>query len=97
MPEGSVLVELSVSLDGFVAGPNVDVDRPLGDGGDRLHDWMFSGRTPEEAEAFEVESFANVGALVMAGGCSTLASDPGATTRRSMRRASSSPIGRRQG
>ncbi len=36
MPEGSVLVELSVSLDGFVAGPNVDVDRPLGDGGDRL-------------------------------------------------------------
>jgi dihydrofolate reductase len=65
MPEGSVLVELSVSLDGFVAGPNVDVDRPLGDGGDRLHDWMFSGRTPEEAEAFEVESFANVGALVM--------------------------------
>src|SRR6266545_2363754 len=45
MAEGTVLVELSVSLDGYIAGPNVDVDRPLGDGGDRLHEWMFSGRT----------------------------------------------------
>ena len=65
MPQGNVLVELSVSLDGYIAGPNVDIDRPLGDGGDRLHEWMFTDRTQEEIDAFEVESFANVGAIVM--------------------------------
>jgi hypothetical protein len=32
--------------DGFVAGPNVDVENPLGDHGVRLHDWMFRDRPP---------------------------------------------------
>jgi dihydrofolate reductase len=30
-----------MSLDGFVAGPNQTVDDPLGEGGERLHDWAF--------------------------------------------------------
>jgi hypothetical protein len=46
MPEGSVLVELSVSLDGFVAGPNVDVDRPLGDGGGQAPRLDVLGKNP---------------------------------------------------
>ena len=36
---------LSVSLDGFVAGPNQSVDAPLGVGGDRLHEWAFETRS----------------------------------------------------
>jgi dihydrofolate reductase len=32
---------MSVSLDGFVAGPNERVDNGLGDGGERLHEWVF--------------------------------------------------------
>lgn len=32
---------MSVSLDGFVTGPNPSLDNPLGDGGHRLHEWIF--------------------------------------------------------
>jgi hypothetical protein len=32
---------ISVSLDGFVAGPAQDADNPLGVGGMRLHEWVF--------------------------------------------------------
>jgi hypothetical protein len=32
---------ISMSLDGFVAGPNQSVDNPLGIGGRRLHEWAF--------------------------------------------------------
>ncbi len=31
--------QISISLDGFVAGPNQSIDNPLGEGGERLHDW----------------------------------------------------------
>ena len=34
---------MSVSLDGFVAGPNEGPDNGLGDGGLRLHDWLMIG------------------------------------------------------
>jgi dihydrofolate reductase len=40
-----LIVELSISLDGFVAGPNDAPDNPLGDGGQRLFDWYQSGDT----------------------------------------------------
>jgi dihydrofolate reductase len=36
-----VTSHLSISLDGFVAGPNQSVDNPLGEGGMRLHQWAF--------------------------------------------------------
>lgn len=32
---------MSMSLDGFIAGPNERADNGLGDGGERLHDWFF--------------------------------------------------------
>jgi dihydrofolate reductase len=35
-------VDISMSLDGFVAGPNPTLERPLGDGGDGLHEWAFA-------------------------------------------------------
>ena len=34
---------MSVSVDGFIAGPNESPDNGLGDGGHRLHDWLFAG------------------------------------------------------
>src|SRR5690606_497871 len=34
---------MSMSLDGFIAGPNVCPDNGLGDGGLRLHEWLFPG------------------------------------------------------
>lgn len=37
----STVLYMSMSLDGFVTGPNESPDNPLGDGGDRLHEWIF--------------------------------------------------------
>jgi dihydrofolate reductase len=42
---GKVTFNIAVSLDGFVAGPNDSPDNGLGDGGERLFDWYFSGDT----------------------------------------------------
>ena len=35
-----VRVHISTSLDGYVAGPNQSQEEPLGEGGERLHDWL---------------------------------------------------------
>jgi len=40
---GKVFVDLSMSLDGFITGPNDSVELPLGEGGERLHDWIVGG------------------------------------------------------
>ena len=40
---GPAVVDLSVSLDGFIAGPDDGPDNPLGDGGRRLFDWWTAG------------------------------------------------------
>jgi dihydrofolate reductase len=36
---------MSMSLDGYVAGPDQDLEHPLGVGGPRLHEWVFETRT----------------------------------------------------
>jgi dihydrofolate reductase len=41
-----VMVALSMSLDGFIAGANDGADQPLGEGGERLFRWYFDGDTP---------------------------------------------------
>ena len=56
---------VSMSLDGFIAGPNVSVENGLGDGGEQLHDWMFAGNTGEESEAAQRAQFATTGAILM--------------------------------
>ena len=37
----ATVLYMSMSLDGFIAGPNVRPDNGLGDGGQRLHDWII--------------------------------------------------------
>ncbi len=37
----SVTSHISISLDGFVAGPNQSTENPIGEGGMRLHEWAF--------------------------------------------------------
>ena len=39
----STILYMSMSLDGFIAGPNEGPDNGLGDGGQRLHDWVLTG------------------------------------------------------
>jgi dihydrofolate reductase len=38
----SLTSQITVSLDGFVAGPNQSLENPLGEGGERLHEWAIS-------------------------------------------------------
>ena len=68
--------KISMSLDGFVAGPSQSVDNPLGIGGGRLHEWAFQlavfrallgfeGGVVNESTPVVEESLANIGATVM--------------------------------
>jgi dihydrofolate reductase len=45
----ATVLYMSMSLDGFVAGPNEGPDNGLGDGGERLHDWSMTGADDVEA------------------------------------------------
>jgi dihydrofolate reductase len=67
---------ISIPLDGSVAGPNQSMENPLGEGGERLHDWVVglaAWREPHGLDGGEVnestriveESRTNVGAAVM--------------------------------
>ena len=38
---GIVTCQISISLDGFVAGPKQSIENPIGEGGMRLHEWVF--------------------------------------------------------
>ena len=74
---GKVVFNMTVSLDGFVAGPNDNPDNGLGDGGDALFSWYASGDTeipisdgnmvlkvsPQSAEILK-QAFATYGAGV---------------------------------
>jgi dihydrofolate reductase len=61
---GRVTCEISMSLDGFIAGPNVRVGNGMGDDGDRLHEWMFDAKTETDAAIVD-ETFASTGAVLI--------------------------------
>jgi dihydrofolate reductase len=72
----NVTCQISISLDGFVAGPNQSMDNPIGEGGMRLHQWALAtdawqeqhglaggDRTPDSLVAEEVVQ--GIGAYIM--------------------------------
>ncbi len=60
-----VTCQISMSLDGFVAGPDQSREDPLGRGGERLHEWAFGpGRTAEDARIADA-ALDGIGAYVM--------------------------------
>jgi dihydrofolate reductase len=89
-----VFVDISVSLDGFVAGPNARLEQPLGEQGERLHEWIVGldawrerhglegGERSVDNELVE-ETLARTGAVVMgrrmwSGGSGPWENDPNA-------------------
>ena len=38
---GKLTLDISMSLDGFIAGPDPTLEEPLGRGGEGLHEWVF--------------------------------------------------------
>jgi dihydrofolate reductase len=73
---GKVVVDITMSLDGFIAGPNDGPELPLGEGGERLHEWVFDlaswrephglagGKADRDSEVLD-EAFRTVGAIVV--------------------------------
>jgi dihydrofolate reductase len=59
-----VICDMSMSLDGYVTGPNDSRENPFGDGAGMLHDWMFDASTDQDREILQ-EMIDNVGAIVM--------------------------------
>jgi len=72
----SIRCQISISLDGFVAGPNQSLENPIGEGGLRLHEWVFGtaawrrqhgledGEPGPDSDVVD-EVVANVGAFIM--------------------------------
>ena len=91
---GELKLDITMSLDGFVAGPNQTLEQPLGAGGERLHEWAYAmatwreqhGRAGGEANADDEvyrESVDSTGAVLMgrkmfSGGAGPWADDPNA-------------------
>lgn len=46
----AAVLDMSISLDGFIAGPNAGPGNGLGDGGQRLHDWALTGSDSDGME-----------------------------------------------
>ena len=46
-------LDISMSLDGFIAGPNQTFEQPLGEGGERLHEWAFGAQSWRETHGRE--------------------------------------------
>lgn len=59
-----VVVEISMSLDGYITGPNEGVDNPLGDDDGALHEWMFGAGVDADAKVV-AELYETSGAVVM--------------------------------
>jgi dihydrofolate reductase len=89
---GRVFLDISTSLDGYVAGPNPSLEHPLGEGGELLHEWVFplaawrkphgldGGITNASSEVIE-EVLGRQGAVVMgrrmfSGGAGAWEDDP---------------------
>jgi len=64
---GKVIYDISMSLDGFIAGANARPEAGwagLGDGGERLHDWGFNSADPRNRE-IEEALLATTGAVIV--------------------------------
>jgi dihydrofolate reductase len=59
-----VICDMSMSLDGYVTGPNDSRENPFGDGAEMLHDWIFDAATDED-RAVAQDVLDSVGAIVM--------------------------------
>lgn len=70
------VLALSLSIDGYGAGPNQSLQNPLGEGGTTLHQWFFHTRTfaqmvggeggaTDVDDDFAQRSFANIGAWIL--------------------------------
>jgi hypothetical protein len=73
---GKVVADITMTLDGFIAGPHASLEHPLGEGGERIHEWMYGlasfrkqhgeegGEANADSDVLE-EAFTATGATIM--------------------------------
>lgn len=61
---GKIVMGMSMSLDGFIAATHDNPDQPLGEDGQRLHEWYFKDNAAAYIKELE-EGQANVGAVII--------------------------------
>jgi dihydrofolate reductase len=73
---GKVIADISMSLDGYIAGPNPTPEEPLGKNGESLHEWVVKlafwrerhglegGETGQDNDVMQ-EATENIGAFIM--------------------------------
>ncbi len=61
---GKIVLSISMSLDGFVAGTNISPQLPMGENGMRLHDWIFARKTDADGRIIE-ELMKGCGAVII--------------------------------
>jgi dihydrofolate reductase len=66
LKQGKLIFDISMSLDGFIAGKNISAEQPMGDSGMRLHDWIFGGKTEIDKKVLD-EIVENSGAVIVGG------------------------------
>jgi dihydrofolate reductase len=90
----TLFAQISMSLDGYVAGPNPTLDEPLGEGGEQLHEWAFALKEWREphgreggdtnassevlAQSLERTGAAIIGRRMFSGGAGPWEDDPNA-------------------
>ena len=62
---GKVLMEITMSLDGYTTRPEVSAEAPLGRGGERLHEWMFAGKSAADSDRWLTDRFSIIGAVII--------------------------------
>jgi dihydrofolate reductase len=60
----ATVLDMSMSLDGYVTGPNDSRENPFGDGAEMLHDWIFDAATDDDRAILQA-TLDGVGAIVM--------------------------------
>lgn len=63
---GKLIVDITMSLDGFVAGLDINTKQPMGIGGLRLHNWIFNAKTDADTQLLQ-EITAGTGAVIIGG------------------------------
>lgn len=71
-----IIFDISMSLDGFIAGPNLSPQLPMGEGGEQLHDWLFAKKTGIDTEVIN-ELIETSGAVIVGGRTYNLGIDSG--------------------
>lgn len=65
MSMGKVVLAFSISLDGYIAGPDISAADAMGRGGERLHEWMFAAEMDQIDREMVQETREAVGAVVL--------------------------------